>query len=366
MGLHAQSDALAEARHLIASGRVAEAVTLLRRQPASADAYLMLGTALSLIPERTEAVAAIEKAIALRPESAAVHHTLGLVLGRFAESEAAGTAFRKAIAIDPNFAAAHVSLALLLAQRKDLAQALSHVDRALRIAPDTYAELVKGRVLMELERVPEAAVAFERAAKLQPGNADAFLELGTAQRKLMQDQPALTSLRRAVELAPGRSQAQAELGKLYFRLGQPQLAVVHLTAAMRSGANDRATVYSLGRVLRATGNLKEAEAIDDRLKSLLAASTDRSAVMLEATALNNSGVELEKTGRCDSALVKYAAAAELDPLNPGFRRNMALCLCRLGRWKEGAAELQEVLRLDPDDAEATRALYLALDQPGAR
>jgi tetratricopeptide (TPR) repeat protein len=88
--------------------------------------------------------------------------------------------------------------------------------------------------------------------------------------------------------------------------------------------------------------------------------------MLEATASNNTGVELEKSGQYEAALARYRAASDLDPFNAGFRRNLALCLCRLGRWKEGIAELREVLRLNPDDADATRALYLALDQPGAR
>jgi tetratricopeptide (TPR) repeat protein len=364
--LFAQSDALAQARRLIAAGSIQEAVSLLHRQPESADAYLLLGTALSLVPERTEALAAFGKAIALRPDSAAAHHTLALALGRFGEPEAAKREFERAITLDPNFDAAHVSLALILAQRKEPAAALSHLDRALRIAPNAYAEIVKGRVLMELDRTADAAGAFERAGKLQPGNADAFLELGLAQRKLLRDQDALASLRRALTLVPENASARAALGKLYLSLGQAQKAVEHLKAANRLRPGDRSVLYSLARALRVTGSDAEAEVINDRLKSVLEAAGNRSATMLEATALNNTGVELEKFGQTEAALAKYRAASDMDPFNPGFRRNLALSLCRLGRWKEGIAELREVLRLNPDDGEATRALYLALDQPGAR
>jgi predicted Zn-dependent protease len=63
-----------------------------------------------------------------------------------------------------------------------------------------------------------------------------------------------------------------------------------------------------------------------------------------------------------AAAEKYRAALDLDPLNSGFRRNLALVLCRLGLWKEGVAELREVLRLDPNDADATKALYIALEK----
>jgi hypothetical protein len=39
--------------------------------------------------------------------------------------------------------------------------------------------------------------------------------------------------------------------------------------------------------------------------------------------------------------------------------------CRLGRWRDGIAELREVLRVDPDNADAAKALYVALDETSA-
>jgi predicted Zn-dependent protease len=61
-------------------------------------------------------------------------------------------------------------------------------------------------------------------------------------------------------------------------------------------------------------------------------------------------------------LEKYRAALELDPEHGGFRLNLGLALCRLGRWDEGIAEMREVVRRDPDNAEATKALYIAMEQ----
>jgi tetratricopeptide (TPR) repeat protein len=78
--------------------------------------------------------------------------------------------------------------------------------------------------------------------------------------------------------------------------------------------------------------------------------------------LNNDGVELEKSGKLSAALEKYRSALELDPLHGGYRRNLALGLCRLGQWEQGIAELREVLRQNPNDEETTRALYIALEQ----
>jgi hypothetical protein len=47
-------------------------------------------------------------------------------------------------------------------------------------------------------------------------------------------------------------------------------------------------------------------------------------------------------------------------------RNYALALCRLGRWQDGVVELREVLRLDPDSADAANALYIAREQAKAQ
>lgn len=81
-----------------------------------------------------------------------------------------------------------------------------------------------------------------------------------------------------------------------------------------------------------------------------------------AVHLDNEGVELETKGNLDGALEKYRAAVELDPSQTVFRRNLALLLCRLGRWQEGIRQLREVLKNDPADTEATRALYIAVDR----
>ena len=74
---------------------------------------------------------------------------------------------------------------------------------------------------------------------------------------------------------------------------------------------------------------------------------------------------LEKSGDVRAALAKYRAALDLDPTVYVFRLNYALALCRLGRWQDGIVELREVLRVDPDNANAARALYIALDQTRA-
>jgi tetratricopeptide (TPR) repeat protein len=129
--------------------------------------------------------------------------------------------------------------------------------------------------------------------------------------------------------------------------------------------DDRAVLYSLSRALRNNGQTEEAKAVEGKLLGILRSSDKLRENSLEATRLNNEGVELEKSGNLSAALEKYTAALELDPLHGGYRRNLALGLCRLGQWDQGIAELREVLRQNPDDEVTTKALYIAMEQATA-
>ena len=102
--------------------------------------------------------------------------------------------------------------------------------------------------------------------------------------------------------------------------------------------------------------------IETRLRAILQSADQVRTKTLEATRLNNEGVELEKSSKLSAALEKYRSALELDPFHGGYRRNLALGLCRLGRWEQGIAELREILRQDPNDEDTTRALYIALEK----
>ena len=78
--------------------------------------------------------------------------------------------------------------------------------------------------------------------------------------------------------------------------------------------------------------------------------------------LNNQGAALEKAGNLSEALEKYRAALERYPDHVGIRLNFAVALLRLGQWKQGIAELQEVVRRDPNNLPAKKALQEALAQ----
>ena len=143
------------------------------------------------------------------------------------------------------------------------------------------------------------------------------------------------------------------------------MAVPHLRAALKLQPNDRATMTHLCQALFRAGKKAQAQACTDEASAKARAEARADSQELKAGSLNNEGVELEKEGKLSVALQKYRQAVELDPYRNTFRRNLALVLCRLGQWKEGILELRKVLKQDPGDTEATKALDIALEHARA-
>ena len=167
-------------------------------------------------------------------------------------------------------------------------------------------------------------------------------------------------------LNPEGFSAQFELGSAYLRAANASQPYDPLRQAAKLQPDDRPTWYQLCKALQKAGKADEAKACRQELSTKISAGLATAANELTSTEANNAGVEMEKAGNLPGALQKYRVAVKLAPKVTVFRRNMALALCRLGRWDDGIAELREVLKEDPDDAQATKALFIALENTRAK
>jgi tetratricopeptide (TPR) repeat protein len=364
---------IAQARQLLEAGSNEQAIALLRevlrQEPKNGDAHLLLGSALALAPARSEALKELEKAVELQPAAALTHFTLGTAQARFGEPEAARQSFERALKLDPHFADAHVSLAMILAQQHELAGASEHLNRAIQIygnAPTAaQSHYLLAQVLTEQNEPDKALEELARAVALRPDYPEAFMAEGSIQKWQHNDAAAIAAFKKAAALSPESFDAQYELGAAYLRANEASQAVEPLHEAANLKPGDQQTLYHLCTALQKTGKQEEAKACQQELSTKINAGLAMDSSELPATEANNAGVELEKVGKLAGALEKYRAAVKLDPKVTVFRRNMALALCRLGRWDEGITELREVLKQDPDDAQATKALYIALENARA-
>ena len=360
---------LARAKQLLVRGQSDQAVSVLRavlrEEPDNGDAHLLLGSALELVPARSEALKELYRAVELQPKSALAHFALGTAQSRFGDPQAAAQSFDSALKLDPRFGEAHVSLAMILAQRHDLASASEHLNQAIRIYGNTpsaaQSHYLLAQILTEQNKPDKALDELSKAISLRPDYFEAFLAEGSLRKFQHDDTAAIAAFKRAAALAPENFDAQYELGAAYLRVKAASQAIEPLRQAAKLRPGDAQTLYHLCTALKQSGRPSEATPCKQELSTSIAAGLATDASELPATQANNAGVELEKAGNLDAALEKYRVAVKLDPKVPVFRRNMALALCRLGRWEEGVTELRQVLKENPDDAQATKALYIALE-----
>ena len=369
----AELSPLQEARRLITHGKRDEAVALLRNiitaEPANFDAKMLLGTTLAMAGARSESIQQISEAVQLRPRSAAAYNTLGSALSRFMETADAKKAFEKAIQLHPRLAEAHVNLALLLAQEGNWEGAGDHIDRALALQIDAraaaYSHYLRATIWATQAQFDKADRELEQAVRLRPSFGEAWSDLGWARRMMADDSGALIAFKKAVALNPKDALAQYRLGTAYLREGRADRAVQHLQEAITLGGPDNATLYNLELALRKAGREEEARAVRARMRDQLQTSRQSAETALSVASLNSEGIQLEQQGDLHGAIAKYRTALELNPTAAGVRLNYGLALCRLHRWQVGIAEMQEVLRLDPDNGAASRALYIAKEQAKA-
>jgi protein O-GlcNAc transferase len=359
--------ALERAERLIQQGAPDQAASVLRevvsQQPDNADAHLLLGRALALSSQVSDAIKALRRAVELRPGSSPAHYALGTALARFGDLDGARAAFEKTLVIDPASADAHVSLALLCAQRADVGCARAHLVRAIDVqgesAASAYSHYLMAQLLRQ-EQKPEAALQYlDLAIKRRPDYAEAHLSRGLLKTELREESAAREAFETAVRLAPDDPVAQSELGGAYLRESNAQGAIVHFERTLRLKPGDRRTLYKLCRAYQLAGRSQDATRCFEKVSSRVQAESGRGD--LAAAEANARGLELERHGNIAAALEEYRTAVALSP-SPVLRRNMALALCRLGQWDECIEELQKVLEVAPDDQDAIRALHLAKEQ----
>lgn len=371
--LFGQRTRLDDAWDLAAKGKAADAVkllaTIVASEPKNADAHLLLGSLLVEEGDRDHAINELNEGARLSPRSAEAQNAAGEGYSRFHESKTARMYFEKAVAIDPAFAPAQANLGMAMLENAEYKAAALHFEKAIRLygnKPDAaYPHYLWAKAFTSTDNPQEAAHHLEEAVKLSPDMAEAWADLGQARKLLLDDTGALAAEKRAVEINPNDAIAQYRLGAEYLHQDQLKLAVEHLQAAARLDPNDQSTLNALQIAFRRDSKPEEAAAVKQKLTTLLLERDRTSQDSVTAVQLNNEGAALEKSGRLEEALAKYAEAVKLYPSHPGIRVNYAVMLLRLGHWSEGLTQLHQASQQNPGDAKIRAAMKDALAQAPA-
>ena len=163
---------LQKSEQLVAAGEVYRRV--LETAPDHPRALHYAGVLAHQQGRNAEAVALIERSVALVPDQADWHSNLGIVLQSDQRLDPAIDAYRRAIKIDPGHANAHNNLGVLLRAVGQPVEAEAAYRAAIRAAPehiDAYTNL--GILLNGLKRTEEAAACYCKAITLRPKHPEA-------------------------------------------------------------------------------------------------------------------------------------------------------------------------------------------------
>lgn len=286
----------------------------------TADLHLNLGILYQRTGRPEQALAELERGVALDRDRPEGRFNLGVTLGRLGRSEEGVAELRRALELRPGYPEAWYNLGVLLRERGELGEAVDAFRRALEIDPDAPAVHAALAVAYgRLGRAGEAAAALAEADRLDPvrsAAARAGLALGLAldlarEGRLDEAERELAAL---VETYPS-AEAWYNLGLVRARRGRPAEAEAAYERALALDPDHAPALNNLAIALAAAGDLAAA-------RRHLGRATAADPAYAEAWL--NLGVVLDQSGDPAGALAALERAVALDPENPRIRQALEL------------------------------------------
>jgi tetratricopeptide (TPR) repeat protein len=337
------------------------------------------------------------------------------------KTEQARSAFLKVLAANPHHANANLQLAELAIAAKQGAGALKYLDqlsredgaspevavqraRALKLtgqakaAGDLLAEVEKnsgkdpaiafsiGMVLAEWQRYAEAEQAFSRVLDTDPTNFDILYNLGLAAQHAGHLERAVQLYQVALRQRPDDADCLFNLASIYVQTGHSDEAVVPLMQAHKAAPERTDILLALAQTSQDLDFYADAvTAIDEYLKMKPQDDVARGFCLIRSTSLDKGLEDLrwyvqkhpkdarglyelgigETVREPDKALEHFSEAIAIDPQFNAARLARAALYYQDGKAQESVADLELVLKTDPNDFRALDALgqdYMHLEQ----
>lgn len=213
----------------------------------SSAAYVDQGMAYIEQGAYEEAVAELEKAIALDPDNADAHRNLGIAYGELNRWEESAAAYERAIEIDPDFGEAYADLTAAYFHLGRIPEALEAGEKAIELAPDSATAHNNLGVVYEQQGEFDKAIAeYERAVELDPSDPNPHNNLGIIYKQQGEFDQAIAEYEKAIALDPGDPKPHNNLGNVYKQQGEFDQAIAEYEKALEVDPNYATAHLSLG------------------------------------------------------------------------------------------------------------------------
>ena len=294
------------------------------------------------------AVAAFERALALRPQEAEFHYRLGLARLESEQYAAALVPLRRAAELAPERPGIRLPLAKALHRTGDSAGAVAALGVLVKAGPSP-AEVATARALMN-----QLADPFARF----PKTAEAKLEEGLRYlRELDSPHPAIVAFEEILRDYPDLAVVHALLGLSWQRLDDAGRAVEEFKRAMELAPEDGKNPLYLGELYLSRQRPESARPLLERAVALNP--------LLDEAWFRLGDMHLERK-ELAAARECFRVVTHLLPEAVPARGKLALVLQWEGRWAEAERELLWVVEREPGNLEFTLRLGLLFTEQAQR
>jgi Tfp pilus assembly protein PilF len=254
-------------------------------------------------------------------------------------------------------------------------------------------------------RTPDAYAAVEKLLERHPSDIYGLRIRAAVREAMRKNELAEEDLRHAVDIAPANSATHSALADLLGKVGKSREAIYHYEVAHQLQASDAASLLGLARALVDEARLDEAERTLDELlvldpdnveglvergrlalrrgkpadaKPFLATALERAPWQREALDIQaivfkelgpvqdarETAARIDQWKAEDGIGGKLKLRAQANPYDVPVRLELWRWCRRNGQWKDGAAYLYEILRLDARQPLAHQALAEYFEQVG--
>ena len=256
----------------------------------------------------------------------------------------------KMLGVCPHFALAHNDLGVLCYQAGEKDQALRHYEEAVRLQPDnhTFQKNLGDFYWVEQGRTEDALRIYVRILETRPEDIETLMALARVCDSLSRREDARTFYERVLEIEPWNADAHNAIQA--FERGSQSISPA-AAPSPQDLYDEAARLISAGDTASGKGRLLQLVTLYPEF----------------ALAHNDLGVLAYQAGEKQEALECYQKAAQLEPSNMTFQKNLADCYwIGFGRLEDALKIYVDIMTAHPEDVEtllATGKICLALRQP---
>lgn len=316
-----------------------------RSPQAMRDKYLASGERHLRKHDYTRAILVFKNASRTMPKDAEPYYRLGLASEASGDLRTAVASFRTALSLNPKHAGAQLKMAQLMAATNDkgyLKDAEARLS-ALKQSQPASLEVLDALALAQL-KLGETEKAVENLQQsLVKSPAELRSSILLAQAKLGQHDPnsAEQVLKKASEATPKSASARVVLGEFYLIEQRTPEAEAEFQRSLSIDAKNPDALLQLGNLYRATNRKQQAEQMFQRLAKY---GPERYKPVHARF--------LFEEGRRDEALREFEALAKQNPGDRLTRSRLVAAYEVLNRSADAQKILDEALKKDPKDLDA--------------